>query len=141
MNDFLEKNNIDIGRSLALITFAGTALRTFTVIGHALLGEVDLDLSILIAALFGYGLWCHKQWARAVFIVLGWGGAVLISLLTLTRIFGFRASSYVLTVGEVTIKNPNTMQSLVGGLLLLAVFIGFLAILHSKKANDEFKPA
>lgn len=110
----------------------------YSIVGQALVGRVSIDLSLPFGVIMGVAFWAHMPWARTLSLVLGWGCAAILILLCAMGPF----VPLKLIVGNTVLPNPSPLQIGVFVACLAPLVWFTLAVLHSKKAQEEFaKPA
>jgi len=129
---------VDIGKSLAVLSFAGAVLSIFDFVGMLFVGCIAINLLALVGIVLGIGLWRHRSWAHTLLLVIAWGSVIVATSIVFTVVY--RGSDHVkLSMGRTVIDHPQPWQFCVFALMLAPLLWFFLGALHSEKARTEFK--
>ena len=147
---FLRKHEVDVGRSLAVLFFAGAVMAFYTMAGQVIASTripfdsngpifgITLNFGAPIYIILGLGLWRHKSWSRTLLLVFVWLAAGVLTLMLLAIPFT-EPGRVKLVIGSQTIRNPSVWTAIIYGILVAPLYAFLLGVLHSKKAQEEFK--
>lgn len=138
VNSFLERHQIDVGRSYGLLSLVGAVTSAYGVLGQWIIGRIHIDLTVIIGTVIGLALWRHRPWARTLSLVIAWAVtaafAIILMVIPFTGTSGLR-----LTFGSAVITGPALWQVYLFGIAVSPACWFVLATLHSAKAKAEFQ--
>jgi hypothetical protein len=141
IDSFLSEHDVDVGKSLAVLSFAAAVWSIFDFVGMLFVGHISINLSTLTGIVLGIALWRHRSWARTLLIVLVWLAAIG-SVTVLFDVLKYGAGGVKLSIGRIIVNHPQPWHFYVIGLMTAPLLGLSLGVLHSAKARAEFmKPA
>ena len=135
----MEKFGVDVGKTLGTLMLASAVTALYQMVFGLLFGQLHiLDLTGPIGLIWGIALWRHAPSARDWAIAITWlVVAFLIIMLFVATIFG--TTNMAITAGGIRIQDPAIWQVYLTGLLVAPLIWLLLLVLHSDKAEEEFK--
>jgi len=146
---FLRRHEVDVGKSLAVLFFAGAVIAFYTMavqliasiqipfVSNGPIFGITFDFGAPLYIILGIGLWRHKSWSRTLLLVFGWLSAAIFTLMLLAIPF-IGTAHVTFKIGSEAIKNPPVWKAIVLGILTVPLYVFLLGVLHSKKAQEEF---
>lgn len=140
MDRFLQKHDVDVGRTFGVLFLATMVAQTYGVIFGLLFADcLFLNFGIIILFFLGVGMYRHSNAARLCALVLSWVGLVL--SVTFVAAKPFIKAETIVTIAGREISNPPFWRLLVAVVLILPIFWVSIAALTSRRALEEFKGA
>jgi len=138
IDSFFAKHQVDVGKSLGLISLMGAVVSLYGMLGELLIGRVNIDLSGPFGIVIGMALWRHASWSRTFLLVICWVAVVLLSVFLVA--VPFTGTAYLtLTLGSTTIEHPSLWQFYVVTVFMAPAVWFMLSVLYSEKAKEEFQ--
>ena len=143
INDFLDRQKVDVSRSLAVLLFASGLQEIATNLGGIVArSPMDVHFGFLFSIPLAIGLWRYRPLARNLCIAAGWLMAFVLLLLILGIPYlgetpAAHFSTFNLRLGDVEIENPTPSQALVASALGAGWLFLILKVLHSQKFYRE----
>ena len=138
MNQFLEKHQIDVGKTLGTIMLFCMIVSIYKMLLELIIGDQWILNLGFIALYFqlGTGMYQHKKVARWCCIRL----TVLVAILTPYIIYLsiWPTGTFILEGGDYKLENPPTWKVILCSLSMIPLIWCTLSMLFSKKAKEEF---
>lgn len=147
---FLRRHEVDVGKSLAVLFFAGSVMKVYSMAAQVLASaqipfdpsgrnfDITFDFGAPLGIVLGIALWRHKSWSRTLLLFGVWFAAGLFTLMLLAIPFTGTANM-TLMIGSEAIKNPPVWKVIAFGILMAPLFALSLGVLYSEKVKEEFK--
>lgn len=136
MDAFLDKHDIDVGRTFSVLIFAGMVQEIYSSIGALLGGPgIALNLGIIILFFLGVGMWRHQESSRRWCLFLLY--FVIVGFVVMIAIQPF-VDGVTFTIGGFEEKDPPFWKSIVFLVAGAPVLYILVSVLHSKRAIREF---
>ena len=143
IDKFLEQQEVDVSRSLAVLLFASGLQEIATNVGVLVArGPTIVQFGFLFSIPLAIGLWRYRPLARILCIAAGW----LMVLVLLLLIIGIPylggpsvdgSPTFSLWLGDVEIENPSPRQAFIASALGAGWLSSILLVLHSRKFYRE----
>jgi len=137
MNTFLNKHDIDVGKTFGVVFLLAMVYQIYDMILYFIfLGPLTLNFGFIILYFLGVGMYRHNNTARRLTLLLAWLGVVLFigSIIASPFISGEK-----FTIGQTKIEDPPFWKVVLFFVTTLPVFWITIASLSSEKARQEFK--
>jgi len=135
MNNFLQKHQVDVCRSLAVLGFAAAISDILSmVVSPAFYGKLSINIGPIFTIWFSCALWARRSWIRKLLIGVSWLAVVAFVGVSVKSLF---FGGVALTLNGTKVADPTSFQYLSVFVTVVPILTLMMMIFHSAKFREE----